>query len=86
MSKTITHSSKRLNVLGYAYKNATVANQLRFKAELLEAGERDKANYWRAFRDVWQYSEYIGKAPFVIVVIADEVLDFENQPISELPL
>jgi hypothetical protein len=83
MSKGEKSHSKSLNVLGHAYKDATIANQLRFKAELLDAGERDKTNYWRAFRDVWQYSEHIGKAPFMIVVIADEVLDYENQLVDE---
>ncbi|GAB3970803.1 hypothetical protein GCM10028806_19480 [Spirosoma terrae] len=70
---------KTLNVLGQAYKNAKAHKQLQYKAALLEAGEIDKTNYWRAFRDVWQYTDKIGKAPFMIVVLADEILEYENQ-------
>ncbi|MVM34859.1 hypothetical protein GO755_32825 [Spirosoma sp. HMF4905] len=78
MHRTATQPTQKkrklLNNLGRAYSDAKRSKQLAYQSALLEAGENDNANYWRSFRDVWQYAESIGKAPFIIVALAEEIL------------
>ena len=77
MKRTSTPTPKTLNLLGVAYANAKVSTQLRLKAALIEHSEVDNVDYWRSFRDVWQYSSNIGKAPFILVQTVKEILNLK---------
>lgn len=73
-----TKQGKSLNRIGIAYRDAKKPKQLLYQAALIEASENDECDYWRSFRDVWQYSPRLGKAPFLIVALADEILNAKN--------
>ena len=75
---------KTLNELGRAYKNAKEPERLKFKANLLEYSERDKTDYWRAFRDVWQYSDTWGKTPGCILLACQYVLNVDFKTLTTL--
>lgn len=77
MKRPPSITPKTPNQLGIAYANAKVSTQLRLKAALIEHSETDNVDYWRAFRDVWQYSSNIGKAPFILVATAKEILNLQ---------
>jgi hypothetical protein len=68
--------SRLKNTLGKCYDEATKAHQLMFKAELLNAADRDGFNYWKPFRETWQYEETPGRIPFVIVQAGINVLGY----------
>ena len=69
-------STKQPNSLGLHFRKANRPKQLQFIAALYEATELDGSDYYRAFRDNWQYSESVGRAPFVIVQAAIDHLDY----------
>ena len=77
MKRTVSPDLKTMNILGRAFSEAKASTQLRLKAALLEHSEVDDVNYWRAFRDVWRYSSNIGRAPFILVQTAKEILNVE---------
>ncbi|SFD67162.1 hypothetical protein [Spirosoma endophyticum] len=67
---------KELNGMGNLYEVAPESKKMAFREALLVFSKRDSINYYRAFRDVWKYSESITKAPFAIVATAHNVLGF----------
>jgi hypothetical protein len=77
------HSTKVPNLLGQSFHNAKQSAQLHYKAALLDAGEKDGVNYWRAFRDVWQYADNVGSAPFIIPALAIEILGYVHGQTSK---
>ncbi len=77
------NGKKTLNELGRAYKSAKAPVQLKFKATLLEYSERDSTDYWRGFRDVWQYSETPGKMPSSIMLAAHYLLNVDFQKLND---
>ena len=67
---------KVLNGMGNLYELAPETKKMAFKEALAVFSKRDNTNYYRAFRDVWKYSDSITKAPFAIVATAHNVLGF----------
>lgn len=73
-----TPPQKPINQVAESFINGRKVNQLRFKAEMLAAGERDGFNYWRSFQDVWRYEMKLGKIPFVIIQLAIDHLGYKH--------
>ncbi len=73
-----TPPEKPVNLLGESYLSAKKTSQLRFKAAMIDAGERDGWNYWRSFRDVWRFEKQLGKIPFSIICLAIEHIGYEH--------
>jgi hypothetical protein len=64
------------NNLGKCYDEGSKAQQMMFRAELLAAADRDGFNYWKPYRETWQYEETAGRIPFVIVQAAIDKLGY----------
>lgn len=68
--------SRPKNTLAKCYEDAGKPEQMMFKAELLRAADRDGFNYWKPFRETWQYEQTAGRIPFVIVQAAIDKLGY----------
>lgn len=77
-----TSLPKELNELGQAFEMAKQSQQLRFRAALLDAGERERFNYWRYFGDTYKTTNKLGKVPAIVIKAAEQYLQFSqlNQP------
>ncbi|GAB3754643.1 hypothetical protein [Spirosoma pomorum] len=67
------------NLLGQCFDVASKANQLKFKAALIEAGEEQNVDFARKFRETWQYVEALGMIPTAITDAARNYLNYNPQ-------
>ena len=64
------------NILGQCFDEASKANQLKFKAALIEIGEAQNIDFARKFRETWQYVDALGMIPTAITDAARNYLDY----------
>jgi hypothetical protein len=77
MERKITVNTKKFNKLGQAYNNSSKAKKLLLRSSLMVAGESEGVDLWRSFREVWQYSETYGKAPYLLISTVIKVLNLD---------